>query len=398
MTGLRFFPAAVSLLIVASCTGPYSGANVSAKASKPRVPIKTFRAEVSPIPEIITATGELFAEETATIGVKAPGRVTMLAIDLGSKVRAGEIVAELEKTDYEFRVRQAEAAVEQTRARLGILGQASDDVVPEETAIVKQADAALREARFIFETTARLQKDGVVSRIEMEKAQVRRQGAEAHYQAALEEVMQLRAQLTERRAQLALARQQLADTTIRAPFSGAVTRRHASLGEYLAVNAPVAMLVRQHPLRLRLEVPERLAAKVRPGQRIDVNIEGAPAGRTGRVVRLSPAIEAQNRSLTIEGELPNEDGRLRPGSFAEAVITVDPDARGIAVPFSSVMSFAGTERVFVVNNGVLDERVVRSGRPLPGDRVQITDGVQPGDIVVLHASDRLVKGDPVTAE
>ena len=121
--------------------------------------------------------------------------------------------------------------VDQIRARLGLLNRKDDNVVPEQVAVVKEADAALREAKFILETTTRLAKDGVVSRIEFEKATVRTQGIEARYQAAISEVMQLRSQLSERRAQLALARQQLEDTTIRAPFSGAITRRQASPGD-----------------------------------------------------------------------------------------------------------------------------------------------------------------------
>jgi multidrug resistance efflux pump len=112
--------------------------------------------------------------------------------------------------------------------------------------MVRTADAALREARFIFDTTVRLQKDGVVSKIDLEKAQVRRLGAEANYQSVVEEVMQLRGQLVERQAQLAITKQNFADLTIRAPFTGAVTKRLTSLGEYLPANAPVATVVRMN--------------------------------------------------------------------------------------------------------------------------------------------------------
>ncbi|MFN7923026.1 MAG: efflux RND transporter periplasmic adaptor subunit [Bryobacteraceae bacterium] len=375
-----------------SCSGPYSNQQVAAKGSKPAAVVKVLDASRSNIPEIVTATGELLAEEQATVSAKVPGRVARLLVDLGSQVKAGDVVAELEKDDYEFRVKQADAAVQQIRARLGILDRPDDQVVPEKVSIVEEAAAALREARFIYDTTTKLQTDGVVSRIDFEKAQVRRQGAEAHYQSALAEVMTMRAQLSERRAQLALAKQQLEDTVIRAPFAGGITRRQASLGEYLAVNAPVVLLVRQHPLRVRLEVPERLAVKVKPGQQIDVALEGSNMTRAGRVVRLSPALEAQNRSLTIEGEIPNQDGKLRPGSFAEATITVNPAATGIALPFSAIISFAGIERCFLVKNGVLDERVLRTGRRLRDNMVEILQGVEPGDQVALDATDRFVKG------
>jgi RND family efflux transporter MFP subunit len=304
-------------------------------------------------------------------------------------------LAEIEKDDYEFYVKQAEALVNQTRARLGTLDRPDDEITPEETAIVRRSAADLREANFVFETTEALAKEGVLSRIDYERAAVRRQGAEAAYQAALEEVMQLRAQLTERRAQLALARQNLGDCVIRAAFDGAVTERIASLGEYLPVNAPVVTMVRQHPLRLRLEVPERDAGKVRIGQRIDVHLEGAASGHSGRVVRLSPAIEAQNRSLLVEGEIPNENGLLRPGTFAEGVITVNPQARGILIPRDALLSFAGIERVFIVADGGLQDRVIRTGRRLPEERIEVVEGLEPGLAVVRQATDRMTSGQKV---
>ncbi len=344
------------------------------------------------IPEIVTANGELFAEDQATVTLKVPGRVAKLFVDLGTSVEAGQVIAELDPADQALAVKQVEAAVEQTRARLGIADKKGDDVKPQDTAMVREADAQLREARFIFDTTSRLQKDGVVSKIDLEKAQVRRQGSEAHYQAVVEQVMQLRAQLVEKQAQLAMARQVLSDLTVRAPFTGAVTKRLTSLGEYLPANSPVATIVRQNPVRIRVEVPERLAPKIRAGQRIDVSLSGGLIRRSGRVVRLSPAIEAQNRSLLIEGELPNADGALRPGSFVEATIVVNPNAQGIAAPSGAMITFAGTERMFVVKDGKLAERLIRTARRLPGERVEVTEGLQAGDLLVTDATDRMING------
>ena len=383
---------AIGILSLCACTGPYSSENVSVKEQMAPLKVVVERLAEGPIPEVVEANGELFAEEQANVSTKVPGRVEKISVDLGSHVKAGDIIAELEKTDYQFRVRQSEALVEQTRARLGLQGKNSDQVVPEEVSSVREAAAALKEARFIMETTGRLAKEGVVSKIDFEKAQVRAQGSEAHYQGALSEVTQALSQLSERRAQLDLARQQLADATIRAPFTGAITKRVASLGEYLASNAPVVTLVRQHPLRVRLEVPERQAARVRQGQRIDIRLEGTQTMRGGKVVRLSPAIEAQNRTLLIEGEIPNEDGVLRPGSFVIGVITVNAAARGLTVPSKALVSFAGIERVYVVKDGVLDERVTRTGRRLSGERVEVLDGLREGDVVVAEATDRMANG------
>jgi RND family efflux transporter MFP subunit len=383
------------VLILTACSGPYSEQKAAAKAEPPVPIVDTLRVASVSLPAVVNANGELFAEELANISTKVPGRVTRLTVDLGSLVKTGEVLAELEKDDYQYRVRQAEAQVDQIRARLAIANQKGDNVDPERTAMVKEARAALRESRIVYETTAQLGKEGVVSRIEVERAQARMQGLEARVQSTLAEVLQLAGQLAERRAQLDLARQQLTDTVIRAPFDGAVTRRTASLGEYLATNAPVITLVRQHPLRVRLEVPERFANQIGRGQAIDIRLEGSTLTRTGRVMRLSPSIEAQNRSLTVEGEIPNQDGALRPGSFVQGSITVDSQARGVTVPNRAVVSFAGVERVYLVSNGSLDDRVVKTGRRLTGERVEVIEGLSDGDVVVAEANEKMAKGQKV---
>ncbi len=380
-----------------SCTGPYSQQTVTAKADA-RVPVRVRQTALENIAEIVSATGELLAEDQATLRAKVAGRVSAIKVDLGSRAEQGDVVVELEKDDYLLRLKQAEAAVEQTRARLGLGPNDGDAVDPEKTALVRQAAASLKEARLMQANAAQLFKQGVVSNVDFQRAGVNLQAAEARHQGAIEEIYRTRAELLQRQQELALSRQQLADTVIRAPFRGAVTQRIATLGEYLAINAPAVVLVRWHPLRVRLQVPERQAFRVRAGQRIDITFEGQLVPRPGRVVRLSPAIEAQNRSLIIEGEMPNEDGRLRAGAFVEATITVNPNASGIAVNRASIINFAGVDRAFVVKDGKLAERIVRMGRRLEGDRIEIASGLEEGAALVVNPTDRFVPGQPVTVE
>ena len=392
---MPYFVLAALVFLLTACSGPYSDRKTAAKTEAVPMPVDTVLAASASLPTVVNANGELFAEELANISTKVPGRVVKLTVDLGSLVKTGDVLAELERDDYQYRLRQAEAQVEQIRVRLAIANQKDDLVDPERTAMVKEARAALEESRIVYDTTERLTQEGVVSRIEFERARARKQGLEARLQSALSEVLQMGSQLSERRAQLDLARQQLTDTVIRAPFDGAITKRVASIGEYLATNAPVVTLVRQHPLRVRLEVPERFAGQIHRGQAIDVRLEGSSLKRTGRVMRLSPSIEAQNRSLTVEGEIPNQDGLLRPGSFVEGSITVDAQAMGFTVPSASLVAFAGVERVFLVKGGVLEDRIVKSGRRLAGERVEVLEGLKDGDLVVAMANEKMAKGQKV---
>ena len=364
------------------------------KAQQPR-PVRVVAASVGPVPRTVTVTGTLAADEEVVAGFKVPGRVSEIAVDLGSPVRKGQILARLDPTDFRLRAEQAEAALRQVRAGLGLPRDgAAESVDPEKTALVREARAVLEEARLSRDRTARLSEKNLIARSEVDASQSKLLVAESRFQAALEEIRNRQELLAERSSGLALARQQLADTALSAPIDGAVRERRASVGEYLAAGAPVFALVRIHPLRLRVAVTERDAPSVRVGQAVRVRLEGDPAVHAGRVARLSPSIQEQNRTLIVEAEVANRDGRLRPGSFARAEIVVDADRTAVTVPASTVVTFAGLEKVFVVKDGKAVERRIRTGRR-SGDRVEILEGVAAGEPVVTDPGN-LVGGTPVT--
>lgn len=365
-----------------------------AKAQEPR-PVRVVAAAMGRFPRTVTVTGTLAADEEVVAGFKVAGRVSEIAVDLGSPVRKGQVLARLDPTDFRLRVEQSEAALRQVRAGLGLprdgLGESVD---PEKTALVREARALLEEARLNRDRMAQLVEKNYIARSEVDASQSRLLVAESRYQAALEEIRNRHELLAERNSGLALARQQLADAMLSAPIDGAVRERRASVGEYLAAGAPVFGLVRNHPLRLRVAVPERDASSVRVGQAVQVRLEGDPAVHTGRVARLSPSIHEQNRTLIVEAEVANRDGRLRPGSFARAEIVVEADRTAVTVPASTVVTFAGLEKVFGVKDGKAVEKRIRTGRR-SGDRVEILEGVAAGEPVVADPGS-LVGGMLVT--
>jgi RND family efflux transporter MFP subunit len=344
-----------------------------------------------------TAPGTLAADEQAALSFKVAGRLSALAVDLGSVVAKGQTIAQLDPRDFKMRVDQAEAALQQARARLGLPPQGDDDrVVAENTALVRQARAVLEEARLTRERADRLVKSGVQSQAELDRTDSAFKVAESRYQDALEEVRNREALLAQRRSELAIARQQLADATLYSPFDGAVRERRASLGEYLAAGAPVVTIVRVHPLRLRIELPEREAKGVRTGLPVRVTVEGDTNVYSGRVARLSPAFEEQSRSLIIEAEVDNQQGKLRPGSFAKAEIQTSTTSGVLTVPSSALVTFAGIQKVFTVKDGKAVERPVVTGQR-EEDWVEIVEGIQTGEMVVA-APGNLVSGQPVSIE
>jgi RND family efflux transporter MFP subunit len=292
------------------------------------------------------------------------------------------MIAQIEANDYKLRVQQSEAALGQARARLGLSPDGTDDKVSaEQTGTVRQARAQLDEARLNRERAVRLVQQGVVAKSDFDSADAAFKVAQSRYQDALEEIKNRQALLAQRRSELALARQQLADTGVYAPIDGIVQEKRASVGEYLAAGAPVVDIVRMNPLRLRAEVPERDAGTVRFGQNVRVSVAGDGKVYLGQIKRLSPVITQQNRMLMVEADVQN-DGNLRPGSFAKAEIVTNDAKMAVTVPTNAIVTFAGIEKVIVVQNGKALEKPITTGRR-SGEWTEILAGVNVGDEVIV---------------
>lgn len=373
--------------------GAATGQRAGGASAEPRR-VQVAEAREASLTRSVTVSGTLAAEEQAVLSFKVPGRLETLLVDLGTSVSAGQPVARLVPADFDLRVSQAEAALQQARVRLGIDPLGASDVVDlERTAVVREARAVLDEARLRRDRLATFVDRGISSRAELDSAEAALKVADSRYQDGLEEVRTRQALLTQRRVELAIARQQQDDATLNAPFAGMIRERTASLGQFLAAGTPVATLVRVDPLRLRLDVPEREAARVRTGQTVRVRVEGDATDHAGRVVRLSPAITEDSRTLAVEVEVPNRAGRLRPGAFATADIVVDVAEMVVIVPASAIVTFAGIDKVVTIENGKALEKRVELGRR-EGDRVEVVEGLRAGERVVVEPGN-LVSGDPV---
>jgi membrane fusion protein, multidrug efflux system len=377
-----------------SCDGGYRAAAADRPADARAVHL--VASTEGRLPRAIAVTGTLAADDLAVLSFKVAGRLQDIAVDLGSRVRKGDAIARLDPTDLRLRLEQTAAAVEQARARLGLDTDVPDDRVdPQKTPPVRQAEATREEARLTRDRNAALLDQKLVSRAQLDAAEAALKVAESRCQDALEEVKERQALLAERRSELEIIRQQLADTVLAAPGDGAVRARQATVGEYVSAGAPIVTLVRMHPLRLRLPVPERWAREVRVGQTVRLAVEGDPASYSGTIARLSPSISEQNRTLLVEAEVPNDDDTLAPGAFARAEILTGEEDVVVLVPASSVISFAGIEKVLGVRDGKIVERPIVTGRRA-GDRIEVREGLPAGEPVVADPGN-LVGGQPVTA-
>jgi RND family efflux transporter MFP subunit len=347
-----------------------------------------------PLDRVVTVAGTLAAEDQVALAFKVAGRVDALNVDLGTPVREAEVVARLLPADFEFRVNQAEAALQQARVRLGLPAAGDeDDVAVESTGLLRQRRAVLQQARLNRDRMKTFFDRGLSSRGDLDAAEAALEVAEGQHQDGIEEIRNRQAVLAQRRSELDLARQQLEDTILRSPIDGAVRERHVTVGTYMNAGAPVVTIVRTDPLRLQLSVPERSSIELRVGQPVRVRVEGDSRIHIGRLARIGAAIDEANRTLPVEAVVANSSGAIRPGQFATADIVVSAGQRTLLAPEDAVVSFAGVQRVLVVEEGKAREQRIRTGRR-EGDRIEIVEGLRAGDMVIRAPGD-LADGAPV---
>ena len=344
--------------------------------------VEIARARTVSMDEQVAIAGTLGAHDEVVVKSKVAGRLSSIDVDLGTPVKAGQQIAQIEPVDYRLRVEQAGAMLAQAKASLGLApDEDRSDIALDENSGVRQARATLDEARANFERSQTLVDKKLIGRADFDSARATLVRAESEAQRAREQVYGLMAVLKQRKAELALARQQLADATIRSPLDGIVQVRHASAGEFLAQGSDVATVVRIDPLRLRVDVPERDATRIAAGQPVSLAIDGSERTYAGRIARISPVLNQQNRTLVVEAEIPN-DGELKPGSFARATIALGASKPVVAIPLRALVVFAGIEKVITIDQGQAVEKPIKTGRRA-NDLVEVTEGLAPDEAVVI---------------
>jgi len=342
---------ALCVLLLAACSK-------SDKAVGPRVDaaprsVRVVRAESRPMERVLYAVGTLSAYDATTVAAQLSGQIEKFRVDLGDQVRAGDELALIDTAAYEALSRQAAANLAKARASAANAGRS-------------------------LQRVQELQKDRIASGSDLD--------------SAVAEDEQARAEVKAVEAAAAIAQLNLDRSRVKSPFDGAVAGRIASVGSYAAVGTPIVRLVKTNPLRLQLEVPERDSIFVRVGQAVRITAEGDTNVYSGKLARVSPAIQESNRMLPVEADVSAQGG-LRPGLFAKAQIVFNDDDHGISVPPEALIAFAGIEKVVAVVEGKALEKNVTSGRRGTG-WVEIVSGVQAGETLVLDPTG-LRTGTPV---
>jgi RND family efflux transporter MFP subunit len=352
--------------------------------------VKTEAAQARDVRREVDVVGTLAAREEVTAAAEVDGRVARIVRDLGDRVSGGDALVELDQEKLRYKLDEQRAGLEQARARFG--ASADGELPIERMPEVVSAAAELNEARQQLERAQTLATRSLLPQSQLGEAKTKVETAKAAYESALASARQLRAEIAARVSAVQLAERELRDAVIRAPFEGFVAERLVSPGQFVTAQAPIMRIVRLHPLKLTAEVPERFAPWIQTGRALTVRADAFP-GQTfhGTVVRISPAVNLKSRAFAIEGEVPNADGRLKPGTFARVQITTDHVDRALTIPAAAIQSRYGTNRVFVVRSGQLTGREVVLGDRI-GDRVEVVQGLETGTPIVAGDVEQLADG------
>jgi RND family efflux transporter MFP subunit len=398
---IRFVPIVVSALFVFACSSG-DAKTKDQPAAVQATSVAPAAATEQPIARFIRATGTLTAEEQAEVAAETPGRVVAAPIERGTPVAQGAELVQISPTETEAQLKEAEANAAQIEARLGLGGREGDgrgenarayDVnsVPE----VQNAKAGYDLAQSEFNRIQSLLSQKVVSQSEFDQRRTQMEAARQQYEAAKNGAAQQYQMLQAARARVALARKAVSDTVVRAPFTGSVAQRLVSVGDYVNKGMKVAVVVRVNPLRVQLTIPEQFVSAVAAGSTVNFEVDAYPSRQfEGKVRFVSPALQADQRALTIEAAVPNPNGELKPGFFATARIELPAKTPGILVPATAVQTVGGTSRVFVVNGDRVEERIVTTGQTA-GELVEITKGLKTGERVATKNVNKLVDGAKV---
>jgi RND family efflux transporter MFP subunit len=424
-THARRKPMAVArtVAIVALAVGLTSACDTAKgeSAAKTAVPaaisVSVAAATEQPIIRFLKVTGTLAAEEEAEVAAEIQGRVIATPVERGTRVAQGADLIRVSPAEAQAQAAEAEANAAQLERRLGLGGteerqgvsgdpeerrqgvpgdsaEFETDRVPE----VANARAQLTLATGEFDRAKMLFDKQLLSKSDFDQKSAQAEVARRQFEIARNGAMQQYQGLLAARARVMLAKKALADTIVKAPFAGVVGQRLVSVGDYVQRGTKVASVLRTNPLRVQLTVPEQYSAGVAVGRSVSFEVDASPGQKfTGQVRYVSPALEANSRTLIVEAVVPNDSGALKPGAFATALIEQANRSPGVLTPAAAVRTVAGTSRVFVVAGDKAEERIVTIGQPL-GDLVEITNGLKAGEKVATSNVTQLADGVQVAAK
>jgi RND family efflux transporter MFP subunit len=320
--------------------------------------------------------GSTEAFEAANIYARTSGYVARRYVDIGDRVKAGQILAEITAPELDYQIAQAQANVAQNEAALN------------------QAQANREIASVTWARDSKLLDKGWVTKQQGDTERLNLQAQEAAVAVA-------QANIRAQQAQLGVLFQRKAYQRIVAPFDGVVTQRNVDNGSLVQADTTdgIAMFTLMHSdvIRIQLYVPQDQAFGLAPGVEAIVRVPEIPDVQfRGTVTRIASALTPGTRTLQTEIDVPNPDGALTPGTYCEVELQIPRKTQSFVVPSEAVVFNRGGLSVAVVENGVVRVRKLTVVRDR-GTSVEVSDGVKDGDQVILNPPADIVEGQTVNS-
>jgi RND family efflux transporter MFP subunit len=365
----------------------------STDAQAPAVVVPVARIERADIASRALLTAEFQPFQEVDVMAKVAGYVRSIKVDLGDRVRDGQLLAELEIPEMTDEISKASAMVEQSSSEIAA---ATDEL--------KRAESSHQIAHVSY---TRLQsvaakEPGLIPQQELDEAHSKDLVAEAQVASARSKL-----RVEENKTRVAKAEEARLRTlrnyiTITAPFAGTVTRRYANTGSMIQAGIasqsqamPLVRLSQLSTLRLSLPVPESLVSAVRIGQPVEVRVKSLERGFEGRVSRFAARVDTSTRTMITEVDVLNPAGTILPGMYAEVALETSQHKDVLTAPVDAVDRAGTATRVYTVDQGgVIRVVPVQLGIEDP-TRVEIVSGVQESDLVITGRRTGLKAGDKV---
>lgn len=377
----------------AACSDPDTAQARSADSAPKTVKVAVVRQES--VRRAVDVVGTLAPVDQVTVSSEADGQVSRIMADLGDRVTAGQPLVMLDNEKQQYTYDQQQAILARALAQYG----ASDPQhLPEveKTPEAQKAHAELVQATQAFERANALFTRTLISQQALDDARTALDSKRASYTSALQNAKNLRASIQASEAAMKLAGRQLRDTAIRAPFDGYVERRLVNLGELVKTQMPVMTIVRLDPLKVTAEIPEKMAPWIKEAQPVQLRVDAYEDRTfTGKVSRISPAVNTATRAFPFEALVPNSEALLKPGTFARVHIESGKTDDVVSVPYAALQYRYGVNRVFVVTGDTLAMRELSVGQRM-GDFIEVVSGVKPGERIAITDVDTLADGAAVT--
>lgn len=363
------------------------------------VPVEVAKITTRNFTHHLEALGTVQAIREAAVGVRVSGPVTLIPPEgeLGVAVKQGELLAEIDPTPFRIKLSRHEALVAGAQAEV----RGRDIEIARQKALIPLGRMKLRLARAEHRRLADLLERGLIARQEEERAEMGIRGIQEELERTESGLREAevrhavaKAELARARAEREQAQEDLADTQVRAPFAGVISKKQITLGEQVTPGTSLFRLADLTVVKLLIRIPVDEIDFLRPGIMTDVSVSGLPGIFQGRVEHIGPRADSETRTFPVEVLIDNKGSKkLLPGMFARANIPVRIYPKAILIPRTSVLSRNGAPIVFIADmkRSTAHHRPVTIARTF-GSRHLIHEGLQDGDLLIITGQRLLQDG------